>query len=58
MATHRRSILGFDDRKKIRLFVHLDLVKSDKVKYKLTKAYKRQKIFLEVIMQDYSSSLL
>ena len=58
MGVYGRSVSGFDDGTKMRLFAHPDLVKSDKAKGKLTKAYERQKVFLEAIMQDYSSSPL
>ena len=58
MGIYGRSVSDFDNSTKIRLFVYPDLVKSDKVKGKLTKAYERQKVFLEAIMQDYLSSLL
>jgi len=53
-----RSVLSFNNRTKMRLFTHPDLIKSDTVKEKLIKAYKRQKVFLKAIIQDYSSSLL
>ena len=58
MGIYGRSISGFNDRTKMRLFTYPDLVKSDNAKGKLTKAYERQKVFLEAIMQDYSSSPL
>ena len=48
----------FDNRRKIRFWVHPDLIKSDKAKELLTKVYKRQKFFLEAIIQDYCSNIL
>ena len=58
MKIYSRSISGFDNETTIRLFTHPDLIKSDTAKGKLVKAYERQKVFLEAIMQDYSSSPL
>ena len=58
MSIYSRSVSGFDNGTKIELFAYPDLVKSDKGKGKLKKAYEYQKVFLKAIIQDYSSSLL
>ena len=58
METRGRSVSGFEDDTKMRFFIHPDLVKSDNAKGKLTKAHERQKLFLEAMTQDYSSSPL
>ena len=55
---YSRSVSSFDNGTKIRLFTHQDLVKSDKAKYKLMKAYEYQQVFYEAIIQDYLSSSL
>ena len=55
---HERSVLGFDDERKMRFWAYLDLIKSDKAKELLTKVCKRQKFFLEAIIQNYCSSIL
>ena len=53
-----RSISGFEDGTKMRLFVHPGLAKSDDTKGKVTKACERQKVFLEAVIKDCSSSPL
>ena len=58
MSMFGRSVSGFADGRRIRFWAHPDLVKSDLAKGLLTRAYERQKFFLEAIMQDYCSSIL
>ena len=58
ITVYRKKISDFKNRRKMYFQLYADLVKSNKAKDKLKKAYKRQKVFLEAIMQDYSSSLL
>ena len=58
MAIYGRSKSGFDNGRRMYLWAHPNLAKSDKAKGILTKAYKRQKFFSETVIQDYSSSIL
>ena len=37
---------------------YIDLVKSNKAKGQLVKAYEKQKFFLKAILQDYASSIV
>ena len=55
---YRRKVLGFEDGRKMRVSPYPELVKSDGVWGTLVKAYEGKKIFLEAIMQDYTSSFL
>ena len=50
IAIYRRKTSRLDDERNMRFFTHLDLVKSDKIRGALKKAYERQKFFLEAIM--------
>ena len=58
LLIYTRKTIGFKSRRRRRFWSHPDLVKSDRAKGILTKAFKRQKFFLEVVIQDYSSAIL
>ena len=58
MAVYGRSVSGFEDGTKMRLFAHPALVESDAAKGQLTKAYEKQKVLLEATTQDCSPSPL
>ena len=45
MAIYGKSKSGFDDGRRMHLWAHPNLAKSDKAKGTLTKACKRQKFF-------------
>ena len=42
----------------MRFWVYLDFIESDTAKGLLTKAYERQKFFLEAVLQDYLNSIM
>ena len=54
---YRRSKSGFQDRRRIRFWAYLELTKSNLVRGILTTACECQKFFLEVVMQEYISSM-
>ena len=58
VSIYGRSSIGFKNGYRIRFWSYLDLVKSNKAKGTLTKAYERQKFFLEAITVDYYSSVV
>ena len=50
--------MEFSNRRRMRFWAYLGLVKLDKAKGTLAKAYKRQFFFLETVIIDYSPSIL
>ena len=58
MDIYGRKTSSFEDGRKMRFFAHPNLAKSDKAKGSITKAFERQKFFLEAILQDHISDIL
>ena len=58
MSVFSRKTSSFKDGHKMRFWAYSELVKSDKARGLLTRAYKRQKFFTKAMVQDYSSSIL
>ena len=47
---YNRKVSGFEDGRKMRFFPHPDFIKSDSMRGALSKAYKRQKFFQEMVL--------
>ena len=58
MTVYGRKKTGFKNSRCMRFWAHSNLAKSDQAKGTLMKVYERQKVFLEVVVVDYLSSLL